>query len=180
MGRISSENVRPLVPRLLLREESGCQEIQGAIRNRFNLPAAKLVNLPAYYLKGMYSQVVSAPDDSLEDYLGEDRISYTALSSIKYNTTDGHTIHLTTLLLSRKAALLEYQSSENIITSDGSQAMRKVILQNNIEAMCFFNPARSDIRNQLVFLKERRYYVTSGSDLSLSSLIELVSNHLVI
>lgn len=57
--------IRPLKPLLLLPEESQCKELQGEIGNRFNLPAARLVNLPVNFCRSFWSQMLGKPDSEL-------------------------------------------------------------------------------------------------------------------
>lgn len=185
MADVPLNNIRPLVPRLLLKEESGCEEINGEISNRFDLPAARLVNLPANFIESVCSQLLVFPEDKLEHrleyYLEEDKISYTAISSLRYNTAKGEHIYLTTLLLSRKASMLNYRGFESMVASDGSQPSKKITLKGNTQAMLFANPTMKNARNQIVFLQRYQdyvYYITVGSDLPADELINLASNHL--
>jgi hypothetical protein len=178
---MKTENVRPLIPRLILKDHEDDREIKGKIIRGFNLPAARLVNLPPGFIKDLHSLNFDSPG-KVEDYLEEDAITYTLISSIKYNTLSNHVIYLTTLLLSHKASKLEYVALENTSVSDGSQAVKKIFIKDGIEAITFFNShaEKKGIENLIVFVKDRKYYITVASDLSLETLTKIVNENLVI
>ena len=176
---------RYLVPRLLFKEETGLEEVSGDINNRFDLPAAKLVNLPTGFLKNFYSQVtVGQSEESLEKYVNQDAVAYILISSVRYNTIKEAHIYLTTHVLSRKAEMLDYRvlpASGRTVTSDGAESVKMVVLKQNIQAMLFSSPLTPMAINQLVFVQHDQnymYYITVGSDLPADELIKLVSNHL--
>ena len=181
---VDLSKIRYLVPRLLMKEESGSEEVSGESYNRFNFPAARLVNLPTGFLRSFYSQVESEQLLTYEEYLKQDIVSYTVISSVRYNTTKDKHIYLTTLVLSRKAELLDHRpisANGRTVTSDGAESVKMVVLKQNIQAMLFSNPLTPMAINQLVFVQHDQnymYYITVGSDLPADELIKLVSNHL--
>ncbi|MBE9098246.1 hypothetical protein IQ267_02040 [filamentous cyanobacterium LEGE 07170] len=122
--------------------------LRGVIINRFDSPVARLINLPDNLISEVCSVDMRTPDDDIEDYFNEDKISYTALASIRYETTDSRVINVTTMLISRKALELEYRASQNVVTSDGAQAVTPLTLEDGTQAMIFNNPEEIETANQ--------------------------------
>lgn len=168
--KANRENARPLVPRLFLQEDADCEEITGEIFTRFDLPVARLVDLPTGFIQAQYSLKFEA-EEKLEDYFEEDAITYTLISSIRYVTNSDRVIYLTTLLCSQKASPLEYLflGGEKINLRDGNEAL----------AFRCFPSSNKEVENFVAFVKDQKYYVTIGSDLPLDVLAGIVSNKLV-
>ena len=172
--------VRPLVPRLLPQEIFCGSMVRGVIINRFDSPVARLINLPENLISEVCSVDIRTPDDDIEQYFNEGKISYTALASIRYETTDSRVINVTTMLMSRKTSELEYRASQNVAISDGVQAVTPLTLEDGTQAMIFNNPEEIETTNQIVFIKDGIYYITVASNLSIDRLSEIISANLVI
>jgi hypothetical protein len=148
---IARENTRPLVPRLVLQEDADCEEIRGEIFRRFNIPVARLVDLPPDFVNKIYS-LNFGKEGKPEDYFEDKGIYYLLISSIRYAIAGDRAIYLTTLFCSPKASQLEYllEGGEKINLKDGNEA---------IAFSCSHSPNKG-VENFVVFVKDQKYYVT--------------------
>jgi hypothetical protein len=183
-GVSMGSSIRPIVPRLFINNshenggEINIQELSGKVIKRFSVKTAVLKRLTS--ITDFYSLDLYNAQERVEDFLDEDRVSYTPISSIRYDTNDDHSIYLSTLLMSDKASELEYVPIKHSFGSDGSKGIREVQLNNGATAMLFNNPLKEKISNQIAFVSESRYYVTIASDLSANQLIEITNENLVL
>ncbi len=107
-----------------------------------------------------------------------DEVEYTLISAVKYHLVDGNEISVSTSILSIKAQEFSYIATMGIVTEDYFP-VRNTVLKDGTPAMIFTEIDSDKLNHQLVFSKGK-YYITVESDLSDSSLDEIVSDFLVI
>jgi Domain of unknown function (DUF4367) len=181
------KNVRPLFPDFLLKEE-GFDEVKGRVIKRFNQPSAKLLNLPTFFgLKEYYSLDIFDSGGTFESEIEQyesrnEKIVFINNCSLRY-VGSKYTIYLTTSLLPPLTSeSVRYVASDNLHTqsSDGAHSVKKITLEDGTESMLYSSNFMKGGKNQLVFIKDNKYYISIASDLDIEEIIKIVQNNLVI
>jgi hypothetical protein len=180
-------NFVPLVPEFLL-EEDGFQKVKGKVIKRFNYPAAQLINLPnSFELKEYYSLDIFKSGETYEGEIEhyqsrKERIRFIGSCGLKY-VGSKYMIYLTTSLLPPSTNDdISYVADDNFRsrTSDGAYSVKKITFEDGTESMLYKSDYMKGGKNQLVFIRNNKYYVSIASDLDVEEIIKLVQNNLVI
>jgi hypothetical protein len=186
---IPSDSIpRSLIPRILLKEEPGYgeeysfEEIRGKILSRSKHPIARLTNFNSdsdFQLNDVFSLKLKEFESDLENVVTEKEVSYVAISSIRYviNQKD---VFVTTCWMSPFSQKLKYRLDGRTVTGDGAVSGKKIVFNNGIEALTFHQPNAPNLENQIVFVKDNKYYITIGSSLSIPKLQKLIEKYLVL
>jgi hypothetical protein len=181
---ISQAAIRSLVPIILFKEQwyssqnERVEEIKGVALTNTNHPIAVLnkFNDKSYKLNEFFSLKLPKINGDLESSAKKGDVSYTVISSIRYVINEKN-VFLTTCWMSPRARELKYYMNSGIITDDGSTSTGSIKFNNGVKGLVFFNPRNRNLRNQIVFLYNKYYYVSIGSQMSLAELQHLVNKH---
>jgi hypothetical protein len=158
-------NTRPLIPTSYFGDMAGWElefeEVPHEIIKRWHFPVAQLTNLPANYIQQFSSVKLSGEKLDLNEFFNEDVVSFIVTSAIKYNTLDNYPIYITTCLLSKKAASLDYlPRGEKLILKDGTEASIFKMLHPNLPSF------QVTYLTNFIDLEARKYQITIETDLN--------------
>ncbi len=180
--------VKPLAPEFLLTEEGPYREVKNKVVKRFNSPAAQLIRLPSSFdLKEYYSLDIFKPEEAFENEVEgyknrHERLMFIYSCSLRY-VGSRYVVYLTTALLPPLTPeSIHFIATENTYsqTTDGANSVRKITFSNGTDAMLFNNALMKDGRNQLVFIKDEKYYISIASDMDVEEIIKLIEENLVV
>jgi hypothetical protein len=128
---------QPLTPYLILSgipvEEElhkfEYKKIEGNITRRFDLPIAKLIDLPPHLSQETFYIEIIELEERPEAYWNEGEVSFVGLSQIKY-VGEIHTIHIATTLISPASLKIGFQSSESLNLNDQTSIMVQAWVKN--------------------------------------------------
>ncbi len=117
----------------ILGEEELCEfkykKIEGDIQGRFDLPIAKLANLPPHLSQETFYIEMTELEELPEAYWNEGQVSFIGLCQIKY-VGQIHTIHIATFLISPASLSIGFQSSESLTLNDRTSVMVQAWVKN--------------------------------------------------
>ena len=156
--------LQTLAPYLLLSGVSGEEErfdlkykkAEKEAQRRFNLPIAKLVNLPPSLSQETFYVETNELNELPEDYWNEGEIAFLGLSQIKY-VGQAHILHVATFLISPASLSIGFKSLESLTLQDQTsvavQAWVKHPHGNRYSATNLFPLPEIDLTvdNQVIF-----------------------------
>jgi hypothetical protein len=98
------------------------KKIEDDIQGRFDLPIAKLINLPPHLSQETFYIEMTEPEERPEAYWNEGEVSFIGLSQAKY-VGEIYTIHIATSLISPASLKIGFQSSESLTLNDRTSVM---------------------------------------------------------
>jgi hypothetical protein len=157
--------MRPLMPTSYFGDMAGWElefeEVPHEIIKRWHLPVAQLTNLPANYIQQFSSVKLSGEKRHLNEFFHKEVVSFVVTSAIRYDTLDNYPIYITTCLLSKKAASLEYRpGGEKFILKDGTEASIFKMLHPKLPSF------QVTYLTNFTDLEARRYQITIETDLN--------------
>ena len=128
---------QPLAPNLILSGVPGEEElhqfeykkIEGKIAGLFDLPIAKLSNLPLNLSQETFYLEINELEERPEAYWNEGQVAFLGLSQIKY-VGSAHVIHIATFLISPTSLSIGFQSLESLTLQDQTSVMVKAWVKN--------------------------------------------------
>jgi hypothetical protein len=128
---------QPLAPYLILSGIPGEEElyefeykkVEGKITGRFDLPIAKLIDLPPHLSQETFYIEITELEERPEAYWNEGEASFISLSQIKY-AGEIHTIHIATFLISPASLKIGFQSSKSLTLNDQTSVMVQAWVKN--------------------------------------------------
>jgi hypothetical protein len=177
----------PLAPEFLLKEE-GFHEVKDRVVKRFSHPSAQLINLPASFgLKEYYSLDIFKPGETYENEIEyyksrNERIRFIGSCGLRY-VGSKYLIYLTTSLLPPlNNESVRYVADEKLRSrnSSGAYSVRKFTFEDGTESMLYNSDFMMGGKNQLVFIKDNKYYISMASNLDVEEMIKLIDNNLII
>jgi hypothetical protein len=182
---ISQNTARGLIPRIFLKKDwdvsqkDNAEEIEGEIWSRTNRPIAKLHAFnDNFKLNKVLSLKLPKIGLNLEKTVSQGEVSYTVISSSRY-VINGKDVFLTTCWMSPMAQNLTYNLDGMIFATDGAVSGDTFQLKNKVRALSFHNPTSENLKNQVVFIWNKEYYISIGSQMELVYLKKLLNEHFI-